>query len=200
MNEPRKKIAIFGGAFNPPQIGHAMAMEAIVRLFLCDEIWVMPSKDRGDKKISASDENRLSMLTILTEELFSKVSVPIVISRFEINLPGLTRTIETKKALEREHPDYDFWFVIGSDVLPDIQTKWVSGEVLWREARFVVMPRLNNIPTNLPSNFTVLREGVCGEDISSTFVRELIEGGSSGVPYTTPGVARYIAEHGLYKS
>ncbi len=200
MNHVRRKIAIYGGAFSPPQVGHAMAFEALIRLFPCDEIWVMPSKDRGDKKVSASGEDRLSMLHIMQKELFNSSPVPVVISSFEIDLPGFTRTIETKEALEREYPDYEFYFAVGSEILQDIRTKWVRGEELWHSTRFIVLARMNDIPEMLPDNFTVLGEGSRGVDISSTFVRGLIASGASGIPYVTPGVARYIQEKGLYKT
>lgn len=200
MMRTHKRVVVFGGAFNPPHIGHAMMIEAATRLSHPDEIWVMPSKDRGDKKVSASGEDRLRMLELMSEDLsFQSFPVPVMISNFELRLPGLTRTVETKEALEHAHPDVLFEFLIGSEILPDIKTKWVRGEELWQSGHFLVLARVSEIPKDLPSNFIVLGEGSRGADISSTFIRELVSHGASGMPYVTPRVAEFIQEKGLYR-
>ena len=76
------RVALYGGAFSPPHLGHASLIEAILRLFPCDEIWVMPSADRHDKKISAPGKSRIEMLEILIQELFPNSKIPILISHF----------------------------------------------------------------------------------------------------------------------
>ena len=75
-----KKIALYGGAFSPPHLGHASVIEAILRLFPCDEIWVMPSADRHDKIVSASGEHRIKMLELMITELFPEYILPILLS------------------------------------------------------------------------------------------------------------------------
>ena len=64
-----KKIVIYGGAFNPPHIGHAIAIENVLRLFPCDEIWVMPTADRHDKKIKVDGVHRVQMLNLMVQEI-----------------------------------------------------------------------------------------------------------------------------------
>lgn len=200
MMSEQNTVIIFGGAFNPPHIGHAMMIEAATRLSHADEIWVMPSKDRGDKKVSASGTDRICMLERMSEDLsFASFPIPIVISDFELKLPGLTKTVETKEALEQAYPHTVFTFLIGSEILPDIKTKWVRGDELWQSAHFLVLARVSEIPQNLPSNFTVLGEGSRGADISSTFIREIVSHGASGIPYVTPRVAEYMREKSLYR-
>ena len=36
-----KKIALFGGSFNPPHDGHFQAMEHIYKELNVDEVWMM---------------------------------------------------------------------------------------------------------------------------------------------------------------
>src|SRR3989344_3593256 len=100
-NKKRKKIVIYGGSFNPPHIGHAIAIEAVLRNFKCDEIWVMPSAERKDKHIGTPGKHRIKMLEMLIGEYFRTSKIPVKISDLEIKRPGLTTTYDTKTELEK---------------------------------------------------------------------------------------------------
>src|SRR3990167_4035831 len=132
-----KKIALYGGTFSPPHIGHASVIEAILRLFPCDEIWVMPSADRHDKTASAQSEHRLKMLRTMIGELFPNPNIPMLVSDFEIRTNKPTVTYETLQALKKEYPDHEFYFVLGSENLENIKTKWINGEKLLQENNFL---------------------------------------------------------------
>ena len=196
-----KKIVIYGGGFNPPHIGHAVAIENIIRLFPCDEIWVMPSDDRHDKTMAVSGEDRLAMLQIMIDKAFPDSKIPIIVSDFEIRRGVLTTTLETKEQLERIYPTHDFYFQFGTDVVGDIRDKWFKGRELYETARFIVLRRSGSpIPKNLPKNSVLLIDKqVISTDVSSTFIRRLLTRGFSGMPYVTRSVAEYIKERNLYK-
>ena len=194
------KIVIYGGAFSPPHIGHAIALDAILRLFLCDEIWVMPSANRKDKTMDVDGEDRVQMLTILVRDLFSDTPTPIKISRLEIERPKLTTTHRTKQELYQIYSDAEFYFVIGSDIFPDIETKWFEGKELYRTTHFIVLQRNEvPLPPNAPENIVLLNHDTVWLNVSSTFIRKLLREGHSGVPYLTHGVAEYIKKKGLYQ-
>ena len=195
-----KKIAIYGGAFSPPHIGHAITMENIIRLFPCDEIWVMPSADRLDKKIGVNRNHRLKMLDLFLRDFFPRPKVIIQISRVELDRPKLTTTYETKIELEKQYPNYEFYFIIGADILGDIKQKWVRGKKLFDTANFIVIKRpCVAMPRSLPSKLTILDENVIKDDTSSTFVRKLLSQGFSGMPYITNKIANYIKNNQLYQ-
>lgn len=195
-----KKIIIFGGSFNPPHIGHALMIENVIRLFDCDEVWVMPSADRRDKKIEVNATDRIQMARIMIKENFQKSKIPIKISDLEIKRSGFTTTYDTILELEKKYPKNKFYFLIGSDSLLDIKTKWVKGKILWDKLNFVVVSRINfEMPKNLPSHCEILADKINGLDVSSTFLRELINNGYSGMPYMSKGIAEYIKIHKLYK-
>src|SRR3989344_3792294 len=166
----KKKIVIYGGAFSPPHIGHATAIEMAVRTFICDEIWIMPSADRRDKTISVSGEHRVNMLKIMLAELFPRPSIPIKILTLELDRPALTTTYETKLELDKKYSDCEFYFLVGADIFKDIKTKWVNGKELFKIAKFISVQKVG--------------------DISSTFVRKIISEGHSGMPYILPAVER----------
>ncbi|MBI2633671.1 MAG: nicotinate-nicotinamide nucleotide adenylyltransferase [Parcubacteria group bacterium] len=211
MENKKKKIVIYGGAFNPPHLGHAIAIESTMRLFPCDQIVLMPSGDRADKMISdtVSGNHRFTMLEIMRKELFSNPKTHIINSVFEIGRQGLTNTNETKKAMEQAYPGFEYYFLIGSENLFEIRERWVNGKELWGTTNFIVIPRPSSFaeasadkrgefPKEIPPKCEVLRIDVAMVDISSTLVRKLISQGDSGIPYITPGVAEFIKNYGLY--
>lgn len=194
-----KKIAIYGGSFSPPQVGHGVVIETLQRLFSCDEIWVMPSADRYDKKMTAPAEHRLKMLELMVGELFPNSKIPIVVSPFEIQKPGLTTTYRTLMELKKLYPDDKFYLVVGSDIFYDIESNWVEGKELFRSGNFVVIQRPGSfLPDKKGDNVHVLAGDVTTFDISSTFVRKLLHHGHDGCPYISRGVANYIKENRLY--
>lgn len=199
-NDSKKpiRIALYGGSFSPPHLGHASVIEAILRLFPCDQIWVMPSADRHDKNITAKGEDRIKMLQLMVNELFPNPKVPIIVSDFELKLNKPTVTYETLRLLKDEHPEYIFYFILGSENLNVIEKGWVNGEKLLKEAEFIAIKNPTApIPENLPSNITILNNTVW-TNLSSTFIRNIVKNGGSGVPYISKGVADYIKKNKLY--
>lgn len=193
------RVAIYGGAFSPPHIGHASVIEAILRLFPCDEIWLMPSNDRHDKKVSASAEHRLKMLELMISKLFPNSKIPILISDIEVKRNKPTTTFETKTELETKFPDHKFHFVMGSELLGDIEKKWIRGKELYEEMNFVAIKKpYSTLPERLPTHLTLL-EDIVWFNVSSTFVRKLISEGYSAVPYLPKSVSDYIVKNNFYK-
>jgi len=193
-----RKVVIYGGAFSPPHLGHASVIEAVLRLFPCDEIWIMPSADRHDKKMSASGDHRVKMWQIMLKELFWEPKIPIKLSSVELERGKKTSTYETHLELKNKFSDNEFNFIIGSDILNDLPN-WINGEKILKEVRFIAMKKPNgDIPEKLPKYITAL-DDVVWDNVSSTFLRKLISSGYSGIPYLTKGVAEYIQKNNLYK-
>lgn len=199
MANKNKKIIIYGGAFNPPHLGHMAVVESIARLFPCGEIWVMPSGDRKDKRISVAGNHRVRMLELAVGKLKVFCKTPIKISALELDRPKLTSSFDTKQELERLYPENEFYFAIGSDLLRDIENKWINGREVFDSFNFVAIKNPNiALPSKLPPKLTILEEEVIWTNISSTYVRGLLSKGHSGVPYILREVAEYIKENKLY--
>jgi len=196
-----KNIAVYGGSFSPPHVGHAAVVEAVLRLLPCDEVWLMPSADRADKLISAPAEDRFAMLNIMTDELFAESRVPVKVSRLEIDRPVHTLTYDTMKDLEAKHPDHAFHFVISSELLHDMTRSWEKGLELFEEGRFAVIQRPGTMLNDrLPPKSALIDNAFVWIDVSSTFIRRILAEGRAGTPYLTPAVARYVRERGLYRA
>ncbi len=201
MNSKKiKKIVIYGGAFNPPHIGHAVVIETVIRLFPCDEIWLMPTAHRKDKTISTDGTHRTEMLKVMIDELFPSPKIPVRLSRLELDRPRQTTTYDTALELKEKYPDSQFYFVIGSDIAGDIKTKWVNGEALVKVAPFIIFKRSSDMKDDTwPQDAVILEKDSVHLDFSSTFIRGLLKKDYSGVPYLSPAVAQYIQTHKLYR-
>ena len=138
------------------------------------------------------------MLELMISELFSDYSMPVLISRLELDRNKPTTTYETDMELKLKFPNHEFYFVVGSDLLGDIKTKWIHGEELFKNTNFIAVKKPNvSPPSNLPPHFTWL-DDIDWVDVSSTLIRKLISEGSSGTPYLSPKVSDYIKKHKLY--
>jgi nicotinate-nucleotide adenylyltransferase len=209
----KKKIAIFGGSFNPPHIGHKKIIEIVRDFFECDEIWLMPSGNRADKTMHTTDEHRLNMARIFATDLKlndlesdstldTKDAKPnIIVSPIEIQRPVPTTTIDTLRELELAHPDSEFYFIISSELVPDIRAFWDDGQELFERAKFIILERLGSHSiTNLelpPHSTLINHDGIVIPEISSTTLRGLRDVREL-TQWVGKELAEYIAEHKLY--
>jgi nicotinate-nucleotide adenylyltransferase len=196
----KKSIVIVGGAFDPPHIGHAMAIGAVRRLFACDEIWLMPSADRRDKSIVAEKWHRMSMVRRMREELFLGRKKRVRVSAVELELGPPSTTHRTLSHLSKTYPNIEFHFLVGSDVVGDIETRWFRGPALFRRARFIVIKRKGvALPRRLPPHTTVIGNTGSATDVSSSVVRDFAKRGMPLTPYVTRRVEVYIRKNKLYR-
>ena len=191
-----RQIAIFGGSFNPPTRAHAQIMQALAREDRYDEVWIMPSKDRADKTIGVSAEDRLEMIeALLGGELrrFTKLKV----STFELDLPGPTMTAQTLAMLSKRFPGDEFTMVIGEDSLATLPS-WEDGEWLLEHARWLVVPRIEKgAIERRPRNMQ--RLNVSTTPVSSTLVRSAVGSGASINDYVHGSTNSLIQNKELYQ-
>ncbi len=62
-------IYIFGGAFDPPHVGHAAIIKTLLAKKHPEKVILIPSSERNDKSYAVSDAHRLAMLEIFVREL-----------------------------------------------------------------------------------------------------------------------------------
>ena len=196
-----KKIAIYGGAFDPPHLGHVLSLTNVLNSKLVDEIRLTPSGEgRYDKKPFESTAHRIEMLNLLIKTEFS-MNNQIKLELCQVknkNDPGYT--IELLDYLKDLHKDCSFYFIIGEDNLNDL-ISWKDSERLIKEYHFIVLPRGSNVQTNMKigSNFIFLNKGDCIScDVSSTKIRSLIQSNSLTSGLLPVAVRDYIAEKRLY--
>ena len=173
------RIALFGGSFNPPHLGHRQVVEYLCGLEAFDEIWIVPAFDHPFEKNLAPYEDRVKMCGLFVQGTKAKVS------RIEEDLAQKpSYMIDTLRALKKKNPGVKFSIVVGSDIKPELE-QWKDIGALKKEAEFFFIPRagIENSPFL---------------DISSTEIRKLIREGKT-VAYLIPtGVMEYIKHRKLY--
>ena len=120
-----KNIALYGGAFDPPHIGHTQLILALEQAPFIDEVGLLPCGDRKDKKLVLPTSSRLKMIRALFKE------VPqIKVSEEEIEMSkqqgDQIHTYDLMTHMLKKYEGSRFHFVVGADVLHTIHT-WDRG-------------------------------------------------------------------------
>lgn len=186
------KIAILGGSFDPPHIGHYFVIKQILEIREdIDKILLVPAFQHQWKPIQASVKDRLAMLQSLVNEKTE-------ISDIELRIRGVSYTRETLKELKKEISAQMLW-VVGSDILSELN-RWDNTEGLFELATFLVFPRdPYHLPKKIPAGFEVIRDkNLITTNISSTAIRQRAKEKKS-ISYLVPKeVEEYIKKQSLY--
>ncbi len=195
----KKKIALFGGSFDPPHYGHIFAVAMVLNSKLVDEVWLVPSGKRDDKKLHTPAHHRRVMMEIMISTNFGS-RIPVFIEDYDLKQERHLPTIELVQVMKKTHPNYDFLVIIGADLATDVKSKWVKGDELIKTVNFLIIPRLGvKLPKTLPSTFKVLpiEQSVC-TNLSSSMVRQIIKQGKNIEAFVPSAVIAYFLRYKLY--
>ncbi|WNS74370.1 nicotinate-nucleotide adenylyltransferase [Bacillus sp. DTU_2020_1000418_1_SI_GHA_SEK_038] len=188
-----KRIGILGGTFDPPHLGHLIIANEVLNTFELDEIWFMPNQEPPHKTktnaIKTGDRENLLKLAISGHPNFK-------IERLELERLGPSYTYETMKVLTEKHPDKQFYFIIGADMV-EYLPKWRNIDELVKIVQFI---GVNRPSYSNKSNYPILYAEVPDIEISSSQIRtRLLE--NKTIRYLVPdSVMNYIKENQLYGS
>ena len=107
------RVAVFGGSFNPPHVGHAMIAGWLGWTDRCDEVWLTPAHVHAFGKPLAPFAARVAAC----ERLAALVGEHVRVCTVEASLPSPSFTIVTLDALAAAHPEIRFRLVVGADIL-----------------------------------------------------------------------------------
>src|SRR5436305_7074018 len=130
------RVALFGGSFNPPHMGHELAALYVLETAPVDELWFVPTFKHAFEKALQPFEDRQHMCELAARALGPRARV----SDIERDLGGESRTLRTVRALEARHPEHRFQLVVGADLVGEIDGWWGADE-LRREVPFIVVGR-----------------------------------------------------------
>jgi nicotinate-nucleotide adenylyltransferase len=202
-----KRIAIFGGSFNPIHNGHLLVAQAVFEAFGFDQLLLVPCqvspfKQGQDGTVVADASQRLDMLRLAvgSDSRFD-------ICDIEAKRQGVSYTIDTVRELMTLHPNTRFSLVMGMDSLLDLY-RWRQANELVSLCDIVTVqrPGCDEVPSPSALHFplevaekivkNVLRGRLC--DISSTEIRQRIAEGRS-IRYLVPlAVEDYILQNKLW--
>lgn len=132
-----RKIAFYGGSFDPIHNGHMTIARRLVELFALDEFVFIPAFHAPHKRDRqpSSGTHRFAMLALATRN-----DARIAVSTIELDAPEKPFTIETVGKLLDKFPFDRLFFVIGADSWEEITT-WREWETLLQKIDFIVVTR-----------------------------------------------------------
>lgn len=184
-------IAVLGGSFDPPHIGHFWIAHQILEIRKdIEKIILIPVYKHQWKPIIASPEDRLKMLQYF-------VDVNIEVSDIEIKRKGISYTKDTLQDLKKNYEK--IYWIVGSDIITEYE-KWDKKEELLDLTTFLVFPRDPFLMSEvLPHGFEpLIAPSLIASNISSTKIKERLKKGLSIENFVTLEVNSFIIKKKLY--
>ena len=210
------RIGFYGSSFDPITNAHLWTASAICDRARLDKVIFAPCQNhRGDGKVmKTEDEHRWNMLKLALDDepLFEA-------DDYEMRAkagPGKQYSYFTMNHIKEKFPDDDVFFIMGADLLLDIDNQDVPEHKRWKHRkefvstnRFIVMARDNIDMLKAISKSPLLRHFDDGTrfhlidkgfqmDISSTFIRDEISMGNNPRRLLPDACIQYIVENELY--
>ncbi|MFC5188885.1 nicotinate-nucleotide adenylyltransferase [Pediococcus cellicola] len=187
----RKRIGLLGGTFNPPHLGHLIMAEQVCTQLGLDRVDFMPDyiPPHVDTKEAIEAKHRVAMVKAA---IASNPNFGIELA--EIKRQGKSYSYDTLVALKRAHPENQYYFIIGADMVAYLP-KWYRIADLVKIVQFVGVKRPG---VKIHSEYPILWVDTPTIDLSSTLIRNKIAKHHS-IRYLVPDqVLAYIKEHKLY--
>ncbi|MEC7525600.1 MAG: nicotinate (nicotinamide) nucleotide adenylyltransferase [Myxococcota bacterium] len=175
-------LAVFGGSFDPPHVGHVLAATWVLSATDVDEVVVVPTGSHAFGKALTPFPHRLRM----SELAFAPVR-GARISRIEAQRAGPSYMIDTLEALAATGASLRL--VVGTDLVEQIP-RWHQGHRIPALAPLLVVGRGGHAEGH---------EDIVMPDVSSTEVRRRLRAGEEVDALVPRAVRRYVARHQLYR-
>jgi nicotinate-nucleotide adenylyltransferase len=220
-----KRIALYGGTFDPVHAGHFAVAHGLSKIFALDEVLFIPAyvaPHKRDKMVTPA-LHRYAMLALATQ-----AETHLRVSTIELDAPERPYTFETlthiRESLGREAQLY---FVMGADSWLEITT-WREWERVLSLSNHIVVTRpgydlsAEHVTPEIRARIVDLRgqgqeraaaviddgdgakiyvTDAVNMDVSSTAIREAVREGRAEdewLKHVQPSVADYIRKYGLY--
>lgn len=167
----RKRIAFYGGTFDPVHCGHLTVAKRLVELFELDEFVFLPAYHAPHKsdRPPTSAYHRFAMLALATQ------SEPrISVSTLELNHAEKRYTVETLPEIIDQQADAEVFFVMGADSWSEITT-WREWEKVLLMTNHIVVTRpgyeigLDHVTDAVRERIVDLRDRVDAPKSNSAF-------------------------------
>lgn len=220
-----RRVALYGGTFDPVHAGHIAVARELTRLFALDEVLFIPAHvaphKRGREVTPAFQ--RYAMLALATQD-----EPRLSISTIELDEPTKPYTVETLARMQSKSGlETQLFFVMGADSWMDIRT-WREWERVLELTNHVVVTRpgyelsTEHVTPAIRERVVDLRglerEAVAAEiesregnriyvtdavamNVSATEIRELVREGRQreAAALLPPAVADFIEKYELYR-
>ncbi|NNE98239.1 MAG: nicotinate (nicotinamide) nucleotide adenylyltransferase [Pyrinomonadaceae bacterium] len=219
-----KRIAFYGGSFDPVHRGHLKIASELTKVFDLDEFVFIPAFHAPHKTRSkpTSAYHRFAMLCLATRN-----DTGVSVSRIELEVPEKPYTIETLTKIKNELPNDRIFFVMGADSWDEITT-WKEWENVLSIVNIIVVTRpghkigFTHVTDKIRERIIDLRIKTVPEavatgskddekpqifitdavqlGISSTKIRQSVrDGNSDWKELVSNSTAKHIEKYGLYQ-
>jgi nicotinate-nucleotide adenylyltransferase len=197
----RKRIALYGGTFDPVHSGHLEVARRVSELFEIERVIFIPAQLAPHKRGRpvTAPIHRYAMLALATQD-----DARLLISTFELDAPDRRYTVDTVAHFQRTFgEDTELFFIMGADSWSEIKT-WRDWERLLKMTSHIVVTRPGYEMTPAPPELKeqILFSDAVMKDISATNIRRLAnEGRYEELEQMVPGsVANYIRKYEIYRN
>lgn len=203
------RVALFFGSFDPIHIGHVNTVREILNEGVVDEVWVIPSIQNPHKSNAPVDWTfRYTMCVNVFRPYGSKVRI----SPVEYNAHKSDRstyTYDIIKDLKKNHPLYEFYFVVEYLELGGIHW-WHRGAELVKENNLIITYRTIDYNPNESSDDKIALCKAHGNEVeelnpmtiletSSTKLRRDLYEGKEVYPLIPLQALKVIQDNNLYE-
>ena len=215
----QRRIALYGGTFDPVHTGHLEVARRVLQLFEIEKVLFIPAQMAPHKIGRPVTEpiHRYAMLALATQD-----DPGILISTCELDAPDRRYTVDTVESFQQVLSEStELFFIMGADSWSEITT-WRDWERLLSMTNHIVVARPGYEPAamdvgalgerivDLRGGKTPPRTGgakkifftdVVMKDVSATNIRRLASEGRTGeLTGLVPGpVLEYIKKYGIYR-
>lgn len=213
----KRRIAFYGGTFDPVHLGHLEVARKVAELFEIEKVQFVPAQVAPHKvgRPVSAPIHRYAMLALATQH-----DPKLSISTFELDSPDRRYTVNTLEHFITQYgSDAALFFIMGADSWSEITT-WREWERLLTMVNHIVVTRPGYDlagPAKLRERIVDLRSGVkpgmevdsnkiyltdiVMTDVSATRIRTLAQNGKSEelVQLVAEPVAEYIKKYALYR-
>ena len=213
------KIALLGGAFDPPHVGHKTVADLLLINKIVDEVWFVPVfkhpwAARYQKTQLVAYEKRVAMLTEMIGSAYSQEnkssSSKEITETLNLNqanqkkqkvahFKSVSFTYDTLEYFSKQHKEHSFSWVMGSEYL-DRFDDFLQGHPQLLKYHFNIYPRAGHpfVETLKKQNMTFLYD-MPEVTASSTEIKQLLQEQKPITQLVVPEVAQYIVKHKLYR-
>ena len=198
-----ERIGIYGGAFNPPHLGHIRAAQCAVEALDLSQLLMIPSCVSPHKLLpenAPTPQQRLQMLQLaLTDR--EKIQA----SDLELQRGGTSYTFETVDEVTRLYPGAERILFMGTDMFTSFLT-WRHPEKILEKASVAVFYRGEKGEKEAIHDQKVALEAMGAKvyvvenpvtEISSTDLRRMLVFRCAS-PFLAPQTENFLREQGLY--
>lgn len=195
------KIGVFGGAFDPPHFGHMALAQAAIEQLQLDALHVIPTGSAWHKDRPLSDpKHRLEMCRLAFADIDGAV-----VDDCETLRAGPSYTMDTLEHLRSQFTGAQFFLLLGQDQAMHL-SEWHRANEIPGLAIIVFASRslsagaVSGVGNENDALFAIKRIEMPPMPQSSTQIRSCVQNSTRIDSLVCEPVARYIANHQLYRT